>query len=83
MADHMTNDEAAFPDMIEDEASTLMMMQFSTSEAALRHRNRKGTGGWVFVDDKYSNSWWFSATHYTASTVMTHPVIRGRSGKLY
>ena len=48
----------------------------SIIDAAIYRLNH---GGWLFVDD-LGRAYWFDAHHYTATTVMLHPMTRGKSG---
>ena len=47
-------------------------------DAAIYRRNH---GGWLFVTDNVQ-AYWFDAYYYTPSTVMLHPMTRGRTGNL-
>lgn len=56
-------------------------IEFATLYAAAWHRTYNG--GWLFVPDaKGSCVYWFNATHYTPTTVMLHPLTKGKSGEL-
>ena len=53
---------------------------FATAQGALSYKANRG--GWVFVADNCQNGFWFAAEHFTPSAIMTHPVLRGKNGKL-
>jgi hypothetical protein len=54
---------------------------FATAQEAFDYRETNG--GWVAVSDQCSNGFWFSPDHFTATTVMMHPVLSGKSATLY
>ena len=55
-------------------------MTFPSTSAALDHQQREG--GWVFVPETGVDSFWFSGRAFTPSTIMTHPLTSGMSGKI-
>jgi hypothetical protein len=58
-----------------------MQITFATAQAALDYR--EANGGWVAVAEQCSNGFWFDASIFTASAVMKHPVLTGKTAKLY
>lgn len=57
-----------------------IQITFATAQGALTYK--AANGGWVFVADQCCNGFWFAAEYFTASAAMTHPVLRGKTGKL-
>jgi len=57
-----------------------IQITFATAQGALTYKATNG--GWVFVADQCCNGFWFAAEYFTASAAMTHPVLRGKNGKL-
>ena len=57
-----------------------IQITFATAQGALTYK--AANGGWVFFAYQCCNGFWFAAEYFTASAAMTHPVLRGKTGKL-
>jgi hypothetical protein len=57
----------------------MLLASFTDIEAARLHREK--FGGWIFVPDSGNGATWFN-WQMTPSTIMTHAITRGISGRL-